>query len=103
MKTIDEKAEEYADKIYPIAPYGLILPNRAEIYCAFKEGVLFSQEWLPIEKDNCGFTTDRQIREMASNLPFLLKGETEREELYHEIDNDVDKQYYTHWRPIELK
>ena len=51
MKTIDERAEEFADKTYPISEYGLIFPSRSIIHSAFISGAEFAQRWILMSEE----------------------------------------------------
>lgn len=104
MKKAIDYAREYAKEYWRFESEHINM-EESILYAMdnFLAGIKISQEWFPIKRDNGGFTTEKQREEMLSNIPFLIKGETEREELCHEIDNDVDKEYYTHWRPLNRK
>lgn len=102
MKTIEDAATEYAEGLnYSIEAKHYMCP--ADFNIAFNAGAKFVQKWIVIEKDNDGFSTYDQMNEMNANLPFLLKGEKVVEQLYHEVDDDINKEKYTHWRPVNLK
>ena len=100
MKTIEEAARDYAlsreDNDYTI-----------ETEMAFEAGVEFTQRWIPIERDNEGLVKYSTMDEMESNVPFITRLTNDEEfqyDIWYEFSADIDfDQFYTHWRPIELK
>ena len=105
MKKLTEKAREYTSR-YNQVGYGIPITKEAVAdgeQVAFMYGAEIAQEWFLIQKDGSGFATPSQAREMLDNLPFLIKGSSEIEEICHELDNDINREKYTHWRPLNRK
>lgn len=70
----------------------------------FTSGIYFAEEWLPIERDIDGFTTDEQDRIIMSNCPFLAKDNDSVVVLFKELYMDVHSdQRYKFWRPLKRR
>ena len=104
MKTIEQAAVEYA--IHREVD-STELQYIGKYQKSFKAGVEFAQRWIPIERDNEGLVKYSTMDEMESNVPFITRLTKDEEFLYdiwYEFGADLDLgQFYTHWRPIELK
>ena len=101
MKTIDEAAKEYFSKIEGFHNKAGVDKSWIDV---FKAGVKFAEQFYPIERDNDGFTTEKQREDFYNNFPILLNGYYGLE-LINEmtVDLDTPSYGYTHWRPVNLK
>ena len=101
MRTIEEKAKEYAESNSNPIFRSLEVSIATK---AFKAGVDFAQQFYPIERDKDGFTTEKQREDFYNNFPILLNGYYGLE-LINEmtVDLDTPSYGYTHWRPVNLK
>ena len=104
MKTIEEKAIEYTESKIKYE-YD---PGYFEDVCkSFMKGSEFAQRWIPIERDKDGLVKNSTMDEMESNVPFITRLTNDEEfqyDIWYEFSADIDfDQFYTHWRPIELK
>ena len=123
MKTIEQAAEEYAQKVYPkikgeheVNIDGAIIANSANSFIA---GAAFARHWINIEDnlpekgteflgknmngevtDNDLYTKDREIVEGEKTKHLLLKRTSELDLECIEI---LKSYKVTHWRPIEIK
>ena len=102
MKTIEEAAREYAEKLnYSMEAKHNMCPMDFEI--SFKKGIAFAEEWisveeeLPINQDIVFVKTDLGCVTIAylhgKKSGFIVYGE----DAYIEFGN------ITHWRPINRK
>ena len=102
MRTIEQASVEYSKEQYDHDP---IMRFQCETH--FEAGIEFAQRWIPIERDNEGLVKYSTMDEMESNVPFITRLTNDEEFLYdiwYEFGADLDlDQFYTHWRPIELK
>ena len=106
MKTINDAAKCHAENL------NLSLEARHNISTndfekSFIEGVKFAQRWIPVERDKDGLVKNSTMDEMESNVPFITRLTNDEEfqyDIWYEFGADIDfDQFYTHWRPIELK
>ena len=107
MKTIEEKAQEYADEMCAISTDVLGVDSgdvNAYIIESFKSGVEFVQRWIPVEEElpneKNGYF-DKQVLVKHFN-------DFERTELDYKVTkyNERGWEEYsriTHWRPIDFK
>ena len=101
MKTIEEAAKYFNDSH--------VNGHHPQTWVSdiFKAGVDFAQHWIPIERDNEGLVKYSTMDEMESNVPFITRLTNDEEFLYdiwYEFGADLDlDQFYTHWRPVNLK
>ena len=99
MKTIEEAAKEYAEKLnYSMEAKHNMCPMDFEI--SFKKGIAFAEEWISVEdelpendniilvKTNLGCVATAYLHGKKSG--FIVYGD----EAYKEFGN------ITHWRPI---
>jgi hypothetical protein len=99
MKTIEEASLENSKDHYCMA-FSEELHQDADL--DFRAGVEFSQKWIPIERDEDGFTTIEQDREFARNAPFLVKFK-DKIELFLHPDFELENERYTHWTPVTIR
>lgn len=99
MKTIDKASLEYAIS-REIGENEL--SHIGEYQKSFRAGVAFAQQWIPIERDKDGLTTQKQDDEFLNNVPFLVKSEYGIE-VFECLSVDLEKEEFTHWRPINIK
>ena len=115
MKTIKEASKEYINNSLQTkalsnvnyeennyeAGYNDSLINNTEE--AFKAGVEFAQDWIPVNKElpkwYTGCRLDILVKKETFNYPASVKIHT----IYSDKDIQELKEMYTHWRPIELK
>lgn len=107
MKTIEEKAKEYAEKKFEsIAPlYDLDSNDIKKLFeSVFKAGVEFGQRWIPVEEEL------PEVGELVQ-IKFNLLNEHLHFDHDKVIDVNGNKMFeieqimvnVTHWRPIEYK
>ena len=102
MKTIEEAAKEYAEKLnYSMEAKHNMCPMDFEI--SFKKGIAFAEKWISVEdelpendniilvKTNLGCVATAYLHGKKSG--FIVYGD----EAYKEFGN------ITHWRPINRK
>ena len=98
MKSIDVSAREYAIHMAGSDSY-----KQNDLEEAFKAGVEFAQDWIPVNKElpkwYTGCRLDILVKKETFNYPASVKIHT----IYSDKDIQELKEMYTHWRPIELK
>jgi len=88
MKTIEQSAKEAWNKLLPdsgVNPY---------FTDGFEEGIKFTQRWIPVEEELPEIGIDIIAKNEYKILAFKVS-----------VIFDVKyvSEYFTHWRPIELK
>lgn len=92
MKTIEQAAEEYSEKVSKGKNY-------RDLITGFKAGVEFAQRWIPVEEGLPDFLTDVLIK--ISNGKISIGCLFIDEKFNVEFINEKIK--VTHWHPIEYK
>lgn len=112
MKTIEEAASIYAEPIASDLSHKSMDDLNVcdlEDYIAdsFKEGVVFSQGFYPIERDQYAEIDLNQKEELERNMPILVKYLDEYGDTYYDVFAEyyptLEDPIYTHWRPVNLK
>jgi len=104
MKTIEEAAVDYAQKVYPqingeheVDIDGAIISNSANSFIA---GIEFAQQWISV-KDELPEKHKDCIVKVANFDNIILFGYQYKGKWYQYYDDS--ELNVTHWRPIELK
>ncbi len=103
MKTIDEKAKEYANCVFEDFIESVDFFTSEDIENAILKGVEFAQRWIPVEEElpkveRSGFSDLVLTKDCYDNVKL------ERYDFELKCFNELRYGFkVTHWRPIELK
>ena len=98
MKSIDVAAREYAIHMAGSDSY-----EQNALEEAFKAGVEFAQDWIPVNKELPEWYTGCRLDILTKRETFNYPASVKIHTIYSDNDIQELKAMFTHWRPIELK
>ena len=108
MKTIEEAAKEYAEKLnYSMEAKHNMCPMDFEI--SFKAGIAFAEEWISVEEElpeRCKKATAYNILVLKTEIDGEIKAITLgylMSDCWYTQLGKVEIESITHWRPINRK
>jgi hypothetical protein len=113
MKTVEQAAKEYADRIVPLegkdkhsAPYLTAFEHNDDVDNAFKAGVEFAQRWISVEEElpPIGELVQVKCHEMIGKQTIFYDfDKIMPQEPFNMFEVEQCMVKVTHWKPIEIK